>query len=231
MHKIISVARRGPCWSAPPNPIAGGEGSSLALPNNPFSYSCSRPCMALLLIRKIILYPSFTHRTGSQKINTMDYIFHRRHEIPVDGVGVVLIEIVDSLVKLGTALRLLDRQAVEVRVGIQCKLVHRVDRSHVVQHEEQDGSTLGTRTITLQQTYPHPHPCTVHRASTATHTHNWFMALWILSGTTWVSRYQKKHSHTHTYHGPIGEVSCYSNAGWRLNDPCCHCHYYSSLRF
>jgi len=31
-----------------------------------------------------------------------------------------------------------------------------------------------------------------------THTHNRFMALWILSGTTWVSRYQKKHSPTHT---------------------------------
>jgi len=29
-----------------------------------------------------------------------------------------------------------------------------------------------------------------------THTHNRFMALWILSGTTWVSRYQKKHSPT-----------------------------------
>ena len=27
------------------------------------------------------------------------------------------------------------------------------------------------------------------------------MALWTLSGTTWVSWYQKKHSHTHTHHG------------------------------
>jgi len=32
-----------------------------------------------------------------------------------------------------------------------------------------------------------------------THTHNHFMALRTLSGTTWVSRYQKKHSPTHTY--------------------------------
>jgi len=37
---------------------------------------------------------------------------------------------------------------------------------------------------------------------TQTHTHtNHFTALWILSGTTRVSRYQKKHSPTHTYHG------------------------------
>jgi len=35
-----------------------------------------------------------------------------------------------------------------------------------------------------------------------THAHiNCFMALWILSATTQVSRYQKKHSPTHTYHG------------------------------
>jgi len=33
-----------------------------------------------------------------------------------------------------------------------------------------------------------------------THTHNRFMALWILSGTIRVSRYQKKHSPTHNIH-------------------------------
>jgi len=33
---------------------------------------------------------------------------------------------------------------------------------------------------------------------THTHTHNRFTALWILSGTTRVSRYQKKHSPTHS---------------------------------
>ena len=34
-----------------------------------------------------------------------------------------------------------------------------------------------------------------------THTHNHIMTLWIFSGTTQVSRYQKKHSPTHTYRG------------------------------
>jgi len=34
---------------------------------------------------------------------------------------------------------------------------------------------------------------------TPTYTHNCFTALWILSGTTRVSRFQKKHSPTHTY--------------------------------
>ena len=41
-----------------------------------------------------------------------------------------------------------------------------------------------------------------------THTHNHFTALWILSGTTWVSRYQKKHSPTHTYRGHQSFLIC-----------------------
>jgi len=41
-----------------------------------------------------------------------------------------------------------------------------------------------------------------------THTHNRFTALWILSGTTWVSRYQKKHSPTHTYRGRQSSLIC-----------------------
>jgi len=39
------------------------------------------------------------------------------------------------------------------------------------------------------------------KRNTHTHTHNCFMALWNLSGTTRVSRYQKKHSPTHTHRG------------------------------
>jgi len=47
---------------------------------------------------------------------------------------------------------------------------------------------------------------------THAHTHNHFMALWILSGTTRVSRYQKKHSPTHTYHGHQSSLICPSLA-------------------
>jgi len=43
-----------------------------------------------------------------------------------------------------------------------------------------------------------------------THTHNRFTALWILSGTTRVSRYQKKHSPTHTHHGHQSSLSAFS---------------------
>ena len=41
------------------------------------------------------------------------------------------------------------------------------------------------------------------------HTHNCFMAVWIFSRTTRVSRYQKKHSPTHTYHGHQSSLICF----------------------
>jgi len=39
--------------------------------------------------------------------------------------------------------------------------------------------------------------------------HNHFTALWTLSGTTRVSRYQKKHSPTHIYSGYQSSVICF----------------------
>jgi len=44
---------------------------------------------------------------------------------------------------------------------------------------------------------------------THTHTHNRFTAPWIVSGTTWVSWYQKKHSRTHTYRGHQLSLICF----------------------
>jgi len=43
------------------------------------------------------------------------------------------------------------------------------------------------------------------------YTRNRFMALWILSGTTRVSRYQKKHSPTHTHRGRQSSLSAFSS--------------------
>ena len=51
---------------------------------------------------------------------------------------------------------------------------------------------------------------TIKQKRTSKHTHNHFMALWMLSGTTRVSRYQKKHSLTHTYHGYQSSLSAFS---------------------
>jgi len=50
----------------------------------------------------------------------------------------------------------------------------------------------------------------VERYHTHTHTHNRFTALWILSGTIRVSRYQKYHSPTHTHHGHQSSLSAFS---------------------
>jgi len=54
---------------------------------------------------------------------------------------------------------------------------------------------------------------------TNTHTCNRFTALWILSGTTRVSLYQKKHSHTHTYRGHQSSLICFLHL---LYDPWHH---------
>jgi len=61
----------------------------------------------------------------------------------------VLVEIVDPLLKLRATLGLLDRQTVQVGVGVKRELVHRVDGSHVIEHEEQDGRTFSAHTVTL----------------------------------------------------------------------------------
>ena len=45
--------------------------------------------------------------------------------------------------------------------------------------------------------------------NTHTHTHTRFTALWILSGKTRVSWYQKKHSPTHTYRGHQSSLICF----------------------
>jgi len=43
----------------------------------------------------------------------------------------------------------------------------------------------------------------------SSHTNNHFTALWILSWTTRVSRYQKKHSPTHTFRGHQSSLICF----------------------
>jgi len=53
------------------------------------------------------------------------------------------------------------------------------------------------------------HACTHAHTHTHTHTHNHFTAHWILSGTTWVIQYQKKHSPTHTYRGHQSSLKCF----------------------
>jgi len=91
--------------------------------------------------------------------------------------------------------------------------------------------------------------------TTFIHTHNRFTALWILSGTTWVSWYQKKHSPTHTYRGhqsslicfiitfmllQISSLACQNEVGsnpiqcdmqwYHNNGPYGHCHYTVQLQ-
>ena len=68
----------------------------------------------------------------------------------------------------------------------------------------------------LQHTHTHTH----------TYTDNRFTALRILSGTTWVSRYQKKHSSTHTHRGRQSSLICIIHLPWH---PPCFIHAPDSL--
>jgi len=49
-----------------------------------------------------------------------------------------------------------------------------------------------------------------------THAHSCFTALWILFGTTWVSRYQKKHSPTQTCHCHQSSLFCFIHLLWSM---------------
>jgi len=51
---------------------------------------------------------------------------------------------------------------------------------------------------------------------THTHIHNCFTAVWILSGTTQVSLYQKKHSLAHTYRGHQLSIVCFFRLIWSM---------------
>ena len=61
------------------------------------------------------------------------------------------------------------------------------------------------------------------------YTHDCFMALWILSGTTWVSHYQKKHSPTHTYHGHQSAIICFLHLLWSTASPLFNLHAWQSF--
>ena len=69
---------------------------------------------------------------------------------PVDGVGVVLVHVLDAVLQLGRPLRLLYGEVEEFDVRVEGVLIHRVNVSDVIEHKEQDGRSLSTRTVTLE---------------------------------------------------------------------------------
>jgi len=56
----------------------------------------------------------------------------------------------------------------------------------------------------------------IHNTCTIWYSIKCFMALWILSRTTWVSRYQKKHSATCTYCGHQSSLICFLHLLWSI---------------
>jgi len=56
-----------------------------------------------------------------------------------------------------------------------------------------------------------------------------FTDLWILSGTTWVSWYQKKHSPAHTYRGHQSSLVCLLHLLWSTASPLFSLHAWQSF--
>lgn len=74
---------------------------------------------------------------------------HKQRRVPVHSIGVVVVEIGDSFLQFGRPGRLLNGQDEQLNVGVQRKLVHGIDTSHVIEDEEKCRRSLGTRSVTL----------------------------------------------------------------------------------
>lgn len=62
----------------------------------------------------------------------------------------VLIQVLNSLLQFRTPLTLLNGHDEQFYVGIQRELVHGIYAAHVIQDKEQDGGSLGRRSVALQ---------------------------------------------------------------------------------
>lgn len=70
--------------------------------------------------------------------------------LPVYSVGVVLIQVLNSLLQFRAPLTLLNGHNEQFYVGIQRELVHWIYAAHVIQDKEQDGRSLGRRPVALK---------------------------------------------------------------------------------
>lgn len=62
----------------------------------------------------------------------------------------VVVKVGDPFRQVLAVTALLHAEDEQVNVGIQRELVHGVNQAHVVENEEENGGSLGTRTIGLQ---------------------------------------------------------------------------------
>lgn len=72
---------------------------------------------------------------------------------PVHSIGVIVIEVLYTFIKLGAPLWLINGQIEETDVSIEWELVHGVNATHVIENEEQNGCSLRTWAIGLQHTH------------------------------------------------------------------------------
>lgn len=71
--------------------------------------------------------------------------------LPVHGVGVVGVQVLDTFLQLVAAFTLLDAEVEQFNVGVEGELVHGVDATHLVEDGEEDGGPLGTWPVGLRR--------------------------------------------------------------------------------
>lgn len=75
---------------------------------------------------------------------------HQRDQnLPVDSIGMVLIQILYSLLQFRTSLTFLNGHDEQLNVSIQGELIHRVNTTHIIQDKEQNGGSLSRRSVAL----------------------------------------------------------------------------------
>ena len=75
--------------------------------------------------------------------------YQRNQNLPVDSIGMVLIQILYSLLQFRTSLTFLNGHDEQLDVSIQGELIHRVNTTHIIQDKEQDGGSLSRRSVAL----------------------------------------------------------------------------------
>lgn len=56
---------------------------------------------------------------------------------PVDSIGMIVVQIFNAVLQLSASMALVNAEYKEADVGIQRELVHGVNATHVIEHEEQ----------------------------------------------------------------------------------------------
>lgn len=75
---------------------------------------------------------------------------NKHFNLLVNGIGVVFIKIVNSYLKLWASLTFFNGQIEQRDVGVERKLVHWINSTHIIEYKEQNRGPLCAWSVTLK---------------------------------------------------------------------------------